>query len=74
VQQQLQERPEDTAAGRRLEELRGGLVERIEVNSRLGYLYAAAVYVELFRQAGGSADTVAGLSERLMEERLALRR
>jgi len=50
------------------------LVERIEVNSRLGYLYAAAVYVELFRQAGGSADTVAGLSERLMEERLALRR
>lgn len=74
LQWQLQARPEDDAARRQLEELRGALIERIEANTRLGYLYAAAVYVELLRQAGGSADTVAGLSERLMEERLALRR
>lgn len=74
VQRQLQERPADDAARRQLEELRGALIERIEANTRLGYLYAAAVYVELLRQAGGSSDTVGLLSQRIMEERLALRR
>ena len=74
VQRQLQARPADDAARRQLAEIRGALVERIEINMGLDYLYAAAVYVELLRQSGGSADTVGRLSQQIVARRSAPRR
>lgn len=73
VRQRLQARPADAAARRRLADLRAALIERIEVNLRLEYLYAATVYVELLRQADGPAETVQRLNQRLVERRAAAR-
>lgn len=73
VRQRLQDRPADAAARRQLADLRRALIERIEVNLRLEYLYAATVYVELLRQADGPAETVQRLSQRLVERRAAAR-
>lgn len=69
VQQMLQARPDDEAAQRRLADVRGALAERIEVNINFDYLYAAAVYIELFRQAEGSPSAVRQFSQRLRERR-----
>ncbi|MCA1778079.1 MAG: hypothetical protein LC637_01475 [Xanthomonadaceae bacterium] len=74
VLRQLQVRPTDDAAREQLAELRGAFIERTEINTRLGYLYAAAVYVGLLPQADGSADTVGRLSQQIVEQRSALRR
>lgn len=72
VRQRLQARPDDPGARRRLAEIRSALVERIEINIDFDYLYAAAVYIELLRQAEGSLTTVRQLSRRLDERRTAL--
>lgn len=71
VQRLLQARPEDEAARQRLEELQDALLERIETNIDFDYLYAAAVYIELFRQAGGSDETVRRFSRQIRERRSA---
>lgn len=73
VQQRLQARPEDPVAQRRLAEIRTALVERIEINIDFDYLYAAAVYIELLRQADGSLTTLRQLSRRLDQRRIELR-
>lgn len=65
----LAAQPEDATARRRLAEVRGALAERIELNIALDYLYAATVYIELFRQAEGSPSDLSRFSRRLSERR-----
>lgn len=64
--------PADEEAQRRLADLRRALIERIEININLDYLYAAAVYLELLRQAEGPPAAVRRLSQRLSERRSGL--
>ena len=72
LQRQLEARPEDERAQRRLAELRSALVERIQININFDYLYAAAVYIEMLRQADGPEATVRQFSRRLDARRSAL--
>ena len=65
----LQARPEDEAIRLQLEQLQDALARRIEINLEFDYLYAAAVYLELFRQADGAPETVRQLSRRLGAQR-----
>ncbi|MDT8408369.1 MAG: hypothetical protein RQ741_02100 [Wenzhouxiangellaceae bacterium] len=69
VRQLLQVRPEDQAVRQQLEQLQNALVRRIEVNLDFDYLYAAAVYLELLRQADGASGTLRQFSRRLSERR-----
>lgn len=69
VRRQLQQNPGNETAEQQLAEIRRALIERIEINMRFDYLYAAGVYVELLRQADGAAETVAGLSRKISEKR-----
>lgn len=69
VRQLLQSRPDDEAARLQLEQLQDALARRIEINLEFDYLYAAAVYLELFRQADGAPGTVRRFSRRLGERR-----
>lgn len=73
VQRRLQARPADEAAQSQLAELRTALIERIEINIRFEYLYAAAVYIELLRQAEAPEPTVQEFSQQLAARRSVLR-
>ena len=69
VRELLQARPEDEAIRLQLEQLQDALARRIEINLEFDYLYASAVYLELFRQAAGAPETVRQLSRRLGAQR-----
>lgn len=71
VRQLSQARPDDEAIRLQLEQLQDALARRIEINLEFDYLYAAAVYLELFRQANGAPGTVRQFSRRLGERRSA---
>jgi len=73
VTELLRAQPENEAARRRLANVRRALAERIEVNMNLDYLYAASVYIELFRQADGSPSAVRRFTRLLGERRSAQR-
>lgn len=69
VKQLLLARPEDEAVREQLEELQAALAQRIEINLNFDYLYAAAVYIELFRQADAPPGSVRRFSRLLTERR-----
>lgn len=69
VRQLLQARPDDEAGRLQLEQLQEALAQRIEINLEFDYLYAAAVYLELFRQADGAPVEVRQFSRRLGQAR-----
>ncbi len=71
VRQLLQVRPNDEQVQQQLEKLQDDLARRIEINLEFDYLYAAAVYLELFRQADGPPGTLRRFSRRLSERRSA---
>lgn len=69
VRQLLQTRPGDETVRLQRGQLQDALARRIEINLEFDYLYAAAVYLELFRQADGAPGTVRQFSRRLGERR-----
>lgn len=69
VRELLQAQPEDEAIRLQLEQLQDALARRIEINLEFDYLYAAAVYLELFRLADGAPSTVRQYSRLLGERR-----
>jgi len=71
VKQLLPARPEDEAVRQQLEELQDALAQRVEINLDFDYLYAAAVYIELFRQADGPPGAVRRFRRMLSERQSA---
>lgn len=61
--------PDDSTALAESAALRERLRERVESNLRLGYLYAAGVYVEMLDIAGAEPATVRDLTRRVQARR-----
>lgn len=65
IARRLEEAPEDPGALADRAALQERLRQRIAVNLRLGYLYAAGVYITLLETTGAPADEIRSHTERL---------